>query len=120
MNYTAMMTLAAIDPAPLIQFYSQLLGRLPQPHKPGIYGEFQLPDLRLAIFKPRPEDEAYFHPQPGGAVSLCLQVEDLAAVLAHLQTLGCLPITGIIQASHGQEAYVHDPDGNRLILYQPS
>lgn len=103
-----------------VSFYQQLLGQTPQPWMPQRYAEFQIGDgLCLAIFSPKPAQQAEFaSPQPG-ALSLCLEVADLAAVLTQLQQLQC-PHGEILQASHGQEVYAYDPQGNRIILYQPN
>ena len=52
-------------------------------------------------------------------LSLCLDVDDLDAAIAHLINLGYPPPGEIIVASHGREIYAYDPNGNRLILHQP-
>jgi predicted enzyme related to lactoylglutathione lyase len=104
----------------LLAFYGRLLDLEPQRHQPGRYGEFTLPGgLILAIFVPKPSAIADFQAMGPGGMSLCLQVLDLAAAIAQFQAAG--GSVGPVQtASHGQEAYGLDPQGNRVILYQPN
>lgn len=117
-QYTAVfVTLASVDINKLVLFYTQLLGQEPQPHMPNIYAEFQLPSLRLAIFKPKENNQSEFN-NTGSGMSLCLEVSDLAAAIAHLTALGYPPSGETLTASHGKEIYAYDPDGNRLILHQ--
>jgi len=66
---TAFVTLAATDDRP-VEFYGKLLDRDPKPHVPGVYAEFQLDQLRLAIFYPKPENQPEFAEPAGSAVSL--------------------------------------------------
>lgn len=114
---TAFVTLASEQLQDLVVFYRGLLGQEPQLYRPGRYGEFRLPGLRLALFKP--SDGSEFAGAAGG-MSLCLEVEDLGDAIASLTQLGYPPPGAIIHASHGQEIYAYDPDGNRLILHQSS
>ena len=82
------------------------------------YGEFHLPGLKLAIFEPSLAHAAEFSQVSSGPMSLCVEVNDLEAAIAHLTSLGYPPPGDIIHASHGKEIYAYDPDGNRLILHQ--
>lgn len=140
------MALGSIALESLVNFYSQLLGQKPQPYQPGVYAEFQLPGLRLAIFLPKPDHQAEFGQSGIGdqagdrarsvtsrdigskvenklinqsaSISICLQVPNLSEVIKELQAIN-YPVGNIITASHGQELYIYDPDGNRLIFYAP-
>ncbi|WP_242041307.1 VOC family protein [Leptolyngbya sp. FACHB-261] len=121
------MTLAAADLPKLRDFYQQVLGCQPQIDQP-FYIEFQLPGLRLGIFKPE-QAAAPLTTTPNSPaspclgslcpVSLCLEVADLEAAMAHLATLGLQPSSSLRQPSHGREIDYYDPLGTRLILYQP-
>ena len=116
------MTLASHQLPQQVDFYSQLLSLVPLPNTPT-YAEFQLPGMKLAIFVPSTGHAAEFARASGGVqrsgpMSLCLEVEDLPAAIARLTQLGYPPPGEIIRASHGQEIYAYDPDGNRLILHQ--
>ena len=111
--------LSSLQVSVLADFYKGLVGIEPKVNAPS-YAEFQLTGLRLAIFAPKKENAAEFEGRSSGAMSLCLEVEDLAQAIAHLTALGYPPSGEIMHTSHGQEIYAYDPDGNRLILHQSS
>ncbi|MBF2028247.1 MAG: VOC family protein [Oscillatoriales cyanobacterium C42_A2020_001] len=67
---------------------------------------------------PPPHPSLSPSPSPPLGMSLCLEVESLERAIAHLSQLGCPPPGNILTASHGQEIYACDPDGNWLILHQ--
>ena len=55
--------------------------------------------------------------EPIGYAHFCLVVDDLAATLAHLATLGVAPAAPPRMGRAGQQlAFVADPDGNRIEL----
>jgi hypothetical protein len=110
-------TLADPTGETLTLFYTQLFQQHPSVHLPRVYSEFQLPGLRLGIFKPKQVEE--FAGAASG-MSLCVEVSDLEGAIAHLQELGYPPPGEIQVASHGREIYAYDPCGNRLILHQKS
>ncbi|WP_050765986.1 VOC family protein [Synechococcus sp. PCC 7335] len=114
---SAFVTLASVNLEALIEFYVDFLAIAPCPSTSS-YAEFQLPGLRLAIFKPQAASSSEFAASSSGAASICLEVADLAAAIARLNAIGHAPSGDIIHASHGKEVYVYDPDGNRLILHQ--
>ncbi len=117
-----LLAIAAINCEELLQFYAQLLAQEPQAYIPNIYGEFHIKGLRLGIFKPQQTEMAEFAPIAGrsGAMSLCLEVANLEAAITHITALGYPPTNTIRIAAHGREIYARDPQGNRLILYEPS
>lgn len=110
--------LAEPEAGGLVEFYQQLFAQAPSILRPGAYAEFQLPGLRLGIFTPSAAHRAEFLPRSGGAMSLCLEVENLEDAIAHLSTLGYPPPGDMLFASHGREVYAYDPAGNRLIIHQ--
>ncbi|WP_017717306.1 VOC family protein [Kamptonema formosum] len=116
--HAALLTLAAANSEALVQFYSQLLGHAPQTYIPNFYAEFQLTGLRLGIFRPKETQLEEFASTGQSGMSLCLEVSDLEAAIAHLDALGFPPAGEILTASHGREIYACDPAGNRLILHQ--
>jgi len=116
----SLITLATDEVEKMILFYSQLLGQEPVVYIPNVYAEFQLPSLRLGIFKPRELDRQEFQNQAKSGMSLCLEVSDLVSAIAHLTTLGYPPPGESVTMSHGKEIYVYDPGLNRLILHQSS
>lgn len=115
---TALVTLADADSEKLVAFYRQFLQLEPQPFIPNVYAEFQLAGLRLGIFQPKPSHIEEFSNSDRAGMSLCLEVLDLEAAIAHLTALGYPPPGEIVTASHGREIYAYDPAGNRLILHQ--
>lgn len=115
---SAWVTLAASEFDRAIEFYGQLLDQPPISFVPNVYAEFQLPGLRLGIYKPKQIESMLSTPFP--AISLCLEVEDLEAAIEHLTQINYPPSGEILTSSHGREIYAYDPDGNRLILYQRS
>lgn len=117
-QYTeAFVTLASVNLANLVFFYTELLMQEPKSYIPNVYAEFLLPGLRLAIFKPKETNQSEFEANKSG-MSLCLEVINLEQVIARLNSLGYPPPGKILTASHGREIYAYDPDGNRLILHQ--
>ncbi|MGB3613660.1 MAG: VOC family protein [Elainellaceae cyanobacterium] len=117
-HYDAFVAIAADDLETLVVFYQALLEQAPQPHFPGRYAEFKLAGLRLGLFKPKEDHLQEFAHSDGAAISLCLDVKDLDAAIAHLESTGHPPIDDITVASHGREAYGYDPAGSRLILHE--
>ena len=110
-------TLASSQTALLTDFYKLLTDTEPTVSS-SRYAEFQLHRLRLAIFTPKGDNAAEFAAPNSGAMSLCLEVDDLDAAIARLTHLGYPPSGDIMHAAHGKEIYAYDPDGNRLILHQ--
>lgn len=100
------------------KFYEALLNLPPQIFRANVYAEFDLAGLKLGIFQPKGGGSTEFLNSEKSAMSLCLEVEDLEAAIAHLTQLGYPPQSPVIEASHGRETYAYDPDGNRLILHQ--
>ena len=115
---SALVTLATPNLEALVPFYRQLLAQAPHPYIPNVYAEFQLPGLRLGIFKPKKSHLSEFANTSQGCLSLCLEVNDLEAAISHLSALGYPPAGDILTASHGREIYAYDPIGNRLILHE--
>ncbi|MEN9201583.1 MAG: hypothetical protein Q6K80_12455 [Thermostichus sp. DG_1_6_bins_120] len=120
---TALISLATPNLLRLQGFYRALLGipaqvQLPQEGEP-VYVEFRLPGLRLGLYRSHHPDFA----ARAGAMSLCLQVEDLQGSLSGIQAVLAeyqLVVSPVRQDFHGQEVDFVDPDGNRIVLHQPS
>jgi predicted enzyme related to lactoylglutathione lyase len=102
----------------LVAFYQGLFSQEPKPFLPKIYAEFKLPDLRLAVFRPKDAHSSEFNHSTHSSMSICLEVDNLERVIEHLEKLGYPPPGEIMTASHGREIYAYDPAGNRLILHQ--
>ena len=114
----ALITLADLDKEVLVKFYTKFLDREPNPYIPNTYAEFQLPGLRLGIFKPKESNKSEFASRSKTGMSLCLEVSDIENAIARIWALGYPPVGEIIKASHGLEIYAFDPAGNRIILHQ--
>lgn len=122
---TVFVALADPDGKTLMRFYRQLFGQEPVRHIPEVYAEFQLPGLRLGIFKPSTVHRSEFEGQ-AGSISLCIEVDQLEEAIASVeQAFVETRLTGdhllpgdIITSSHGREVYAYDPAGNRLILHE--
>jgi len=114
----ALVTLASVDIDRIVDFYTQLLGQKPTKFIPNVYAEFQLPGIKLAIFKPKNTHESEFSNSGKSKISLCLEVSNLELAIAHLKNIGYPPPGELSIASHGREISAYDPDGNRIILHQ--
>jgi len=71
------------------------------------------------VLRPGASQRAEFANSAKGAISLCLEVDELEAAIAELAALGCA-FGEILAASHGREVYAYDPAGTRLILHEGS
>ncbi len=119
LNYqTAFVTIATVNFDAVVEFYQQLLAKSPNPYLPQRYAEFQFSGLRLGIFYPQLSHQEEFGNSVGSSMSLCLEVENLEAAIAYLNSLGGTLSNSMTTASHGKEIYGYDPAGNRLILHQ--
>lgn len=115
--FAVFLTIAAQDLELLTDFYSQLFGQQPAIYRPSVYTEFRLEKLSLGLFQPKVTKHKEFQ-NLASSMSLCFEVSNLQQAIATLTKMGCPPPEAIIEASHGQEIYVYDPEGNRLILHQ--
>ncbi|MEM6714137.1 MAG: VOC family protein [Cyanobacteria bacterium P01_D01_bin.6] len=114
----AFVAIATLHLKELADFYEALLTQPPLAFIPERYAEFSIAGLKLGLFQPASAHQAEFSQPAHAAMSLCLEVTDLNAAIAHLTQLGYPPSGQPTQASHGREIYAYDPDGNRLILHQ--
>jgi predicted enzyme related to lactoylglutathione lyase len=119
---TAFLTIASTSTSSdfdrLVNFYQGLCAQEPKPFLPNAYAEFNLPGLRLGIFKPKEAHSSEFIESAHSSMSICLEVDSLEKAMEHLKALGYPPLGEITMASHGREIYAYDPAGNRLILHQ--
>ena len=119
MRYSqAFVTIGANNFPEVREFYRQFLRQEPSVEVPDVYSEFDLRGLRLGIFRPQEKHQSEFADSVASGMSLCLEVEDLAAAIEMVTKLGYAPPGEVITASHGREIYAYDPAGNRLILHE--
>lgn len=116
----AWVTIAAVQFDRSVNFYQQLFQQEPQIFTPEKYAEFEAFGIRLGIYRPTVEESPEKAPITlFPAVSLCVQIEKLEEAIALLDRIDAF-ISEIRTMSHGREAYAYDPDGNRIILYEPN
>jgi hypothetical protein len=119
---TASIVLAADDPAALARFYGALLAAAPQPGLSSSHWRLPWPAGGLLEFYA----PASLRPQPRlqGRLALCLQrhaagpdpIEELGGWVAATLALGATPLEPPRQEHFGAEAWLLDPEGNRLLL----
>ncbi len=119
---TCSIVLAADDPTGLAAFYGSLLQQPPAAGLSASHWRLALPaGGHLQIYgpsrsRPRPRQE--------GRLALCLQRpgdgEALRCWIVEAQGLGAQLLDGPRQEPFGWEAWLADPEGNRLLLLVPS
>ena len=82
-------TVASDQVEVLVEFYTGLFSQTPSREMAGTYAEYDLPGLRLAIFKPSASHQGEFlgsgrETRASGAMSLCLQVGDIYGAIRPL------------------------------------
>jgi hypothetical protein len=119
---TGSIVLAADDPAALARFYGALLGAEPQPGMSGTHWRVPWPSGGwLELYAPsrhRPQ------PRQQGRLALCLQRQadgsgafaELDAWISRALDLGATSEDPPRQEPFGAEAWLLDPEGNRLLL----
>jgi predicted enzyme related to lactoylglutathione lyase len=116
----AWVTIAAMQFDRSVEFYRYLFQQAPKIFMPDKYAEFEAFGIRLGIYRPIVEESPEKVPiMLFPAVSLCLQIEKLEDAIALLEEADSF-VGEIRTVSHGREAYAYDPDGNRIILYEPN
>ena len=108
------------DPEKLYQWYEQHLGMKREPHGQG--GTFRWRDeegneavTAWAIF---PKDTKYFNPSPAPFM-LNYRVDDLDGLLEALGKAGVKIDPKREDFEYGRFAWIIDPDGNRIELWEP-
>lgn len=105
----------ARDPALLKAWYRDQLG---VPSDDG--GELMFPAERAAgplVWAPFPSDTKYFEPSQSPFM-INFRVKDLHAMLAQLRAAGATVDEKIVEESYGKFAWVMDPEGNRIELWE--
>ena len=107
-------TLPALDFDESFRFYDETLGlefRTRWGSMPA--AEFQAGNLTIAIMEPTAFGQE-FAPH---RVPLALQVADVEAARAHLESLGVRFVSGLIDSGVCHMAIFSDPDGNALMFH---
>jgi predicted enzyme related to lactoylglutathione lyase len=115
MNARPFWVLASDNPAELVQFYAALVTK--EAFSRGSTWVLQLEAAGDLVFycpsKNRPQ------PAQPGRLALCLQVLQLEAAISKALALGGQCLEPARQESFGREAWLSDPEGNRLLLLEP-
>ena len=109
--------IAAINFEEMQQFYTSILQQEPASRIRDVLVEYQLPELRLALFKPHEADRPEFQCNTCSTMNIVLEVRDIEAAAKHFASVGCQP-GKIVDAFHGKQFYAYDPAQNRLIVHQ--
>ena len=112
-----------LDPA--VEFYTKHLGfQVKQQNKPN-FAMLSRGNLELVLStpfgpggaaKPMPDGRK---PQPGGWNRIIINVDDLAAEVAHLRKAQLHFRNDIVSGPGGSEILLDDPSGNPVELFQP-
>jgi predicted enzyme related to lactoylglutathione lyase len=65
-----------------------------------------------------PESSTYFNPSPAPFM-INYRVTNLAEMLAELRAKGCTVEERVEESEFGKFGWVHDPEGNRVELWEP-
>ena len=106
------------DPAALGDWYRQHLGLPVQPWGGAVFSWREADDpctLGRTMWTPMPADD----PSVSAGVMLNFRVGDLAGLVADLRASGCEVEPGVEASEYGQFAWLRDPEGRRIELWQP-
>jgi len=108
-----------------IAFYTEQLGFQIDMHPGPGFAMLSRGNLQLLLNRPgaggagqaMPDGQS---PTPGGWNRFQLEVDDLAATVAQLQSAGVRFRNAIVIGNGGQQILVEDPSGNPIELFQPN
>jgi predicted enzyme related to lactoylglutathione lyase len=114
MNTRPFWVLASNNPGELAQFYAALVSK--QAINRGSTWVLTLTEAGELVFY-RPSQT---RPQPAqpGRLALCLEIGQLEMAIDRAIALGGQRLEAIRQESFGREAWMADPEGNRLLLLE--
>lgn len=108
------------DPAALSAWYRDCLGMPLQDFGGGVleWSAESAPDGGLTVWHTAKADTSWFQPSEASFM-INYRVDDMTELLAHLKTNGVAPIKGPESHENGIFAWILDPDGNKVELWQP-
>ncbi len=112
--------LKAKDPAALGAWYAQHLGMTVNPGEGAVFfWKDEVPEgTGMTTWSTFPEDTKYFGPGPQRTM-VNYRVDDLDALLAQLAAAGVEIDPKREDYGYGRFAWIVDPEGNRIELWQP-
>jgi predicted enzyme related to lactoylglutathione lyase len=107
-----------------IPFYTEMLGFKLEMHPAPGFASLARGDLQLLLNKPSaggagqamPDGQL---PAPGGWNRIQIEVEDLAATVEKLNSVGGRFRNKIVTGNGGKQILIEDPSGNPIELFQP-
>lgn len=112
----------AKDPKALKAWYRDRLGIEPDPdgYVSFPWREKEDPERTgYTVWEPFPQDTKYFDPSRAPFM-VNYRVDDLAGLLAALRAAGVEVEDRIEELEYGKFAWIADPEGNRLELWEPA
>lgn len=108
------------DSKALAQWYSQHLGMPLEDFGGAIlrWPDDRAEDRGLTVWCVAEKDSGWFNPS-GSAFMINYRVDDLDALLAQLQQSGIAIHKGPESHENGKFAWIMDPDGNKVELWEP-
>ncbi len=113
----------AEDPKRQYEWYEKHLGIVNDPASGGVIFHWRQEDdpeqKGMTIWSIFPQDTKYFAP---GKASFMMnyRVDDLEALVEKLKAEGVeIDPKGVVQESYGKFAWILDPEGNRIELWEP-
>lgn len=110
------------DPEKLYQWYEKHLGVVREPHGQGAsfhWRDDEEPENKgLTAWAIFPRDTKYFDPSKS-SLMINYRVEDLDGLLAALKEAGVWIDPHREDYDYGRFAWIMDPDGNRIELWEP-
>lgn len=83
-----------------------------------LWVEDDAPGQGMTIWSIFPDESNYFDPSPSSFM-INYRVRDLDAMLSQLRGAGVQTIGDVEESEYGRFAWVLDPEGNKLELWQP-
>ena len=109
-----------------IAFYCEHLGFREVLHPAPAFAMLARGDLRLALSAPNPAGGGGqampdgTQPEPGGWNRFAIEVDDLAAFVERLRSVGVHFRNEIVTGVGGKQILLDDPSGNPVELFQPT
>lgn len=111
----------AEDPAKLRTWYQEHLGVPVDPYGGAsfLWKDKERPDEEgMTVWSLFDRDTRYYEPSQSSFM-INYRVRDLNAMLTQLRSEGIEPVGGMEESEYGRFAWVMDPEGNKIELWEP-